>query len=222
MHQIIQYYDDIANSYDADRFGNSYGRFIDAQEKKILDRLRTDREETILDLACGSGRLLQYATIGLDASTEMLKLAKAKFPEKEIIQAEADAIPLDAVSVDTVISFHFFMHLDRSGIEKILTEVHRVLKDGGRFVFDIPSGKRRKLLGYSSNTWHGAYSSSLGEITEMSREIFTVKSSYGLLMLPIHRFPRGMRKFCTWLDYYLANSFLKEYSSYLIIELEKK
>lgn len=222
MHQIIQYYDDIATSYDADRFGNSYGRFVDAQERKILNRLLIGKDETILDLACGSGRLLNYATIGLDASAEMLKLAKAKFPEKETLHAEANAIPLDTASMDTVISFHFFMHLDRPGIEKILTEVHRILKAGGRFIFDIPSGRRRKLLGYSGNSWHGAYSSSLEEIAEMGHDIFTVKRSYGILMLPIHRLPRGVRKFCTWLDYYLANSFLKEYSSYLIIELKKK
>jgi ubiquinone/menaquinone biosynthesis C-methylase UbiE len=222
MQQIIQYYDDIATSYDADRFGNSYGRFIDTQEKRILDHLLTGCEEPILDLACGSGRLLKYATIGVDASAEMLKLAKAKYPEKQLLQAEANAMPLDPASVDTVISFHFFMHLDRPDIENILTEVHRVLKNGGRFIFDIPSGKRRKLLGYSTNSWHGAYSANLEEISEMSHEIFTIKRSYGILMLPIHRLPRGVRKFFSWFDYYLANSFLKAYSSYLIIELQKK
>lgn len=222
MHQIVQYYDDIATRYDADRFGNSYGRFIDAQEKRILDKLISVKEERVLDLACGSGRLLAYATYGLDASTEMLRLAKEKFPEKVFLHAEANAIPLDASYVDTVISFHFFMHLDRPAIEKIVTEVHRVVKDGGRFIFDIPSAKRRKLLGYTGNSWHGAYSSDLKEIAEIGRDIFTIKRSYGVLMLPIHRLPVGIRKYFKWLDYHLANSFLKKYSSYLIIELVKK
>ncbi len=222
MHQIIQYYDDIATSYDADRFSNSYGRFIDAQEKRILDHLLSGKEETVLDLACGSGRLLKYATIGLDASAEMLKQAKDRFPDKVLLHAKADAIPLDAASVDTVISFHFFMHLDRPGIENILMEVHRVLKVGGRFVFDIPSANRRKLLGYKANTWHGAHSSSLEEMGAISRDVFTMKRSYGILMLPIHRLPHGVRKYFNWLDYLLANSFLKKYSSYLIIELVKK
>jgi hypothetical protein len=31
---IIDYYDALAPRYDADRFGNSYGRFLDAQERQ--------------------------------------------------------------------------------------------------------------------------------------------------------------------------------------------
>jgi SAM-dependent methyltransferase len=222
MRDIIQYYDEIAPCYDTDRFGNAYGRFIDAQERRVLDRLLNGKEESVLDLACGSGRLLKYATIGLDASAEMIKLAKEKFPDKTLLHAEAHAIPLGDASVDTVISFHFFMHLDRPAIENILKEVHRVLRDGGRFIFDIPSAHRRNLLGYKANTWHGAHSSSLEEMAAISRNMFTMKRSYGLLMLPIHRLPHGVRKYFNWLDYLLANSFLKKYSSYLIIELVKK
>ena len=82
MNQIVEYYDEIAPSYDEDRFNNTYGRFIDTQERKILEQLLSDQELIIMDLACGSGRLLRYAGIGLDASTEMLQLAKNKFPEK--------------------------------------------------------------------------------------------------------------------------------------------
>lgn len=222
MNQVIQYYDKIATSYDADRFGNSYGRFIDAQERKVLNHLLADRQEIVLDLACGSGRLLSYANIGLDASAEMLKLASEKFPGKPTLHAEADAIPLGAASLDTVISFHFFMHLDHAGVAKIVSEVHRVLKDEGRLIFDIPSGKRRKLLGYTTDTWHGAHSATLEDITQMVQDKFVVKSSYGLLLLPVHRIPKRIRRFCIWLDYLLANSFLKEYSSYLILELRKK
>ncbi len=222
MNQVIQYYDKIATCYDADRFGNSYGRFVDAQERKVLHHLLADRNEFVLDLACGSGRLLSYAGIGLDASAEMLKLANEKFPGKLTLHAEADAIPLDTASVDTVISFHFFMHLNRQEIEKIIADVHRVLKDGGRLIFDLPSGKRRKLLGYSPNTWHGAYSATLEEMNEMVHDNFILKSTHGLLLLPLHRIPKRLRKFFLWLDYHMANSFLKEYSSYLIIELRKK
>jgi len=222
MNQVIQYYDKIAASYDVGRFGNSYGQFIDTQERKVLNHLAVGQNEFVLDLACGSGRLLAYADMGLDASTEMLKLANEKFPGKPTLHADADAIPLSSASLDAVISFHFFMHLDRPRIEKILCEIHRVLKGGGRFIFDIPSGRRRKLLGYSANTWHGAYSATLEEMNEMVHDKFILKSTHGLLLLPLHRSPKRLRKFFLWLDYHSANSFLKEYSSYLIIELRKK
>jgi hypothetical protein len=34
MDRIVDYYDGLAKSYDSDRFGNSYGRFIDRQERQ--------------------------------------------------------------------------------------------------------------------------------------------------------------------------------------------
>jgi hypothetical protein len=33
---MIQYYDRLAPTYDAGRFGNSYGKFLDAQERATL------------------------------------------------------------------------------------------------------------------------------------------------------------------------------------------
>ena len=222
MDPVIEYYNKIAAHYDDDRFNNSYGRFIDTQEKKILDQLLPDQDLTILDLACGSGRLLKYAKIGLDASSEMLELAKQKFPEKVLIQAEADKMPLASNSIDIVFSFHFFMHFDRAAIDNILKEAHRVLNTNGRMIFDIPSEKRRKLKGYTGHSWHGNYSAHVHEIVEMTQTLFTLNRTFGLLFLPIHRIPKPIRKYCVWLDYFMANSFLKVYSSYLIIELRKK
>jgi len=35
---IHDYYEELASDYDVDRFANSYGRYLDGQERKILDR----------------------------------------------------------------------------------------------------------------------------------------------------------------------------------------
>jgi ubiquinone/menaquinone biosynthesis C-methylase UbiE len=220
MSEIVNYYNDLASTYDQDRFDNSYGRFIDYQERRILDKLLTDKKEQILDLACGTGRLLNYASIGVDASPEMIEIARKKFPEKKFFQGEADRIILENNSIDTIISFHFFMHLDQKKMNLILEESHRILKNNGRIIFDIPSRKRRNLLGFKKEDWHGAYSLDLDAIKENST--FKIKRTFGLLFFPIHRFPKFCRKFLIKFDTFLANSFLKEYSSYLIIELEKR
>lgn len=216
---IINYYDDLARNYDADRFGNSYGKFIDTCERKIVERLLTAKDETVLDLACGSGRLVNFATIGIDASAGMLAVAKEKFSTKEFYQADAQDLPLEASSVDTILIFHFFMHLEKKKIDQILSECHRVLKNHGRIIFDIPSQKRRRLLGYKSEGWHGNTSFSLKEIQCFPN--FSLKHSFGLIFLPIHRFPKFTRPFLNKIDTLLANSFMKEYSSYLIVELVK-
>lgn len=220
MNEIVHYYNDLAKTYDQDRFDNSYGKFIDSQERKILNKLLINQDEQILDLACGTGRLLNYASIGVDASAEMIAVAKRKFPEKTFLQNEADTINLAENSVDTIISFHFFMHLDQNKINQVLAESNRILKKNGRIIFDIPSRKRRNLLGYKKADWHGASSLNISDLK--ANPDFVVKKTYGLLFFPIHRFPVFCRKFFVKLDSFLANSFLKEYSSYLIIVLEKK
>ena len=145
MNQIVDYYEKLAEKYDSDRFENTYGKFIDSQERRILDRLLADKKEIVLDLACGSGRFMNYASIGIDASQEMLKIANEKYPEKSFYQSDAELIPLLDSSIDSIITFHFFMHLDKEKVQKILAECQRVLKPNGRIIFDIPSAKMRRL-----------------------------------------------------------------------------
>ena len=76
--KIIEYYNQLASEYDENRFGNSYGQFIDFQERRILNKIFKNQSGKILDLACGSGRLTNFATSGADASEEMLKIAQKK------------------------------------------------------------------------------------------------------------------------------------------------
>ena len=62
MNPIQDYYDKIAHKYDADRFGNSYGRYIDALEREILTTwLHGVKPENVLDIGCGTGRFLDFA-----------------------------------------------------------------------------------------------------------------------------------------------------------------
>lgn len=174
-----------------------------------------------LDLACGSGRFLNYADWGIDASLEMIQVAQSKFPSKTIIHAEAEKTSLLDHSVQNIITFHFFMHLNKEKIKNILKECDRILEQNGRVIFDIPSTKRRNLLGFKRKNWHGGFSLTLKEINNLHSN-FKINRTFGILFFPIHRFPTTFRNACSSLDYKISNSFLKEYSSYLIVELVKK
>lgn len=219
--EIKNYYNELASSYDQDRFDNTYGQFIDKQERKILEKLLSKRENlTIVDLACGSGRFLNFATIGIDTSEKMIEVARQKFSDKQLFVADGENLPLEDNSVDVIFSFHLFMHLNDEKIAGILTECKRVLKENGSIIFDIPSKKRRNLLNKKREGWHGSYSLNLKEIKSFNN--FKIKRSFGILMFPIHRFPSSVRPALTKFDSLLSNSFLKEYSSYLIIEMNKK
>lgn len=74
---ITTYYNQLAQNYDSDRFGNIYGQFLHAQERALLTRwLALLKTGSVLDLGCGTGRFLDLATHGPDASTGMLEVAR--------------------------------------------------------------------------------------------------------------------------------------------------
>lgn len=219
--RVVDYYDRIAADYDHDRFGNSYGQFIDTQERRVLDGLKIE-VEGCLDLPCGTGRLTNYAAMGGDASEGMLKVARAHYPEKKFLLMDAMQTGLVDASVETVLSFHFLMHLDEETIMKVMKEVHRILKPGGRWICDIPSQCRRKLTARQSELWHGNTSMSVQNVHDRTVGLFEVKSVHGVMLMPVHRFPKGLRRPLCGLDYALANvAALREWSSYLIFELKK-
>jgi ubiquinone/menaquinone biosynthesis C-methylase UbiE len=220
MDEIIDYYNKLAESYDENRFGNSYGRFIDKQERIILTRF-IDKNKVVVDLACGTGRLLDFATIGIDASKEMLEVSQKKFFDKTLLLSDAQSLPLEDNSVDTLFSFHFFMHLSEGKMKRILNECNRVLKKNGQLIFDIPSKKRRNLFQHKVENWHGAQSFTKAEVKSLHLD-FVYKKMAGIVFLPIHRFPKFSRNFFTKLDLLVGNIFFKEYASYLIVVLEKK
>ena len=234
--EVVDYYDSIAANYDDSRFGNSYGHFIDAEERRVLNQLiDVEAEELRLDMACGTGRLTNYATHGLDASAEMMKLAIDRHPSVSFTQASACETGFPDNHFDVVYTFHLLMHLDKQTVKEVFNEVYRILKPGGRFIMDIPSEKRRRLFHHKQTSWHGGTQMSLEEIRRMTKDIkaghknadgeighFTLNRSFGILMLPLHRLPTSIRKPLLRLDYSMANGWMKEYSSYLICELVKE
>jgi len=68
--EIIKYYDALADTYDTDRFSNSYGDYIHHQELRVLHKyLSKDAIAKNLDVACGTGRFLDFADYGMDISS---------------------------------------------------------------------------------------------------------------------------------------------------------
>lgn len=221
--KVVDYYDTIADKYDESRFDNSYGQFIDYQERRILDQLiKLPVDAKCLEMACGTGRLTCYATHALDASREMMKHAMERHPDVDFCQASADQTGFDNETFHTIYSFHLMMHLEPALIKDIIAEAHRILKPGGKFIFDIPSRQRRQLLHHKQESWHGGTHLSKEEVLQMSSELFDMGRTRGIMMMPVHKLPAGLRKSMRALDFALANSPLKQYSSYIVYELIKR
>ena len=103
--------------------------------------------QDVLDLGCGSGSntallALRGATVwALDLSPELIELARARLAENGIagdvrfVVSSAHAIDLPDRSIDVVFGIAVLHHLD---LAQASAEVHRVLKPGGRAIFQEP------------------------------------------------------------------------------------
>lgn len=97
----------------------------------------------VLEIGIGSGLNLGHygeavtSVVGLDTSRRLLSMARAAARATrhtvELIEASAEAIPLDDRSVDTAVTTWSLCSIPDAG--RALAEVRRVLKPGGRVLF---------------------------------------------------------------------------------------
>lgn len=108
---------------------------------------------SILDLACGSGRIsivlsrLNYAVTGLDYKQHLVEHARRCAGDQsgaEFVQGDMRALPFEE-KFDLVISFgHSFGYFDEDENSRVLREILKALKKGGRFLLDLAN--RESLL----------------------------------------------------------------------------
>lgn len=97
----------------------------------------------VLEIGIGSGLNLPFyepktkEVIGLDPSAKLLGMARRSMRPRafplDLIEASAEAIPLDDHSIDTVVTTWTFCSIP--DVKGALCEIRRVLKPGGRLLF---------------------------------------------------------------------------------------
>lgn len=127
--QVIAFFDNMAPDWDSNQQRNE--KAIDY----ILSVGGADRGKHILDIACGTGILfLDYiargaAVTGVDISSEMVKEAKSKFPQINVICADAESYSFED-KFDAVMIYNAFPHFINP--EKLFENMSAALKDKGR------------------------------------------------------------------------------------------
>lgn len=218
---IHQYYNNLAKTYDENRFENSYGKYIDRQERYFLNSFfRHQNYTNVLDLGCGTGRFLNFATHGVDFSQEMLNIAQAKFPQKKLKIGDISSIPFEE-KFDCIFSFHVIMHQTKDDTLKFLEECANTLNRNGVLIFDYPTKTRRKVIS-THEDWHANNTFTEFEIFELTKSNWNIIQQTGILFFPIHRFPKRIRNLFLGLDTFLCKTFFRKWASYHIIFLEKK
>lgn len=136
-----------------------------ALEAAILDAL-PPRVETLLDIGTGTGRLLELAApraahaLGVDASREMLALARARLSERGLAEraavrlADMYRLPIADASQDAV-TMQMVLHYAEDPAAA-LAEAARVLRPGGLLVLaDLAPHGRAELLDRLAHRWPG-------------------------------------------------------------------
>jgi len=107
---------------------------------------RDQRQVTLVDVACGTGRFLRQVRLaypamrlkGVDLSRPYLDETRRQFHGlrgAELIEAPAERMPLDSASADIVTSIFLFHELPPEVRRAVTAEIARVLKPGGLLVF---------------------------------------------------------------------------------------
>jgi SAM-dependent methyltransferase len=161
------------------------------------------------------------ATEGLDASPEMLAVARRRHPDRALHLGPAWRLPHADASLDAIFSLHLMMHLPPAEREAILAEGARVLRQGGLFIFDIPSAERRRWVGPRAQGWHGGSAMTVAQLRTACPQLH-LRERRGLLALPLHRIPEALRPSIAPVEALLGASPLSPWCSYHLACLERR
>lgn len=138
---IISFFDEFAPTWDNANERN------DAVITKILDNSGIFEGTRVLDVACGTGVLFpdyisrKAVVTGIDISAEMVKVAKEKFPQIDVICGDAESFSTDE-KFDVIMIYNAFPHFPSP--EKLIESLAKLLKNSGRI--SIAHGASREEI----------------------------------------------------------------------------
>lgn len=137
-------------------------------------RVKIPPRGVVIDVGCGKGYMVEFFTklgllaIGLDLSEEMLKEAKER--GLEVVLGDASYLPFRSSIAHIVTCFEVLEHVMEP--QKVLSEIHRILKDGGVLIATIPlrhpvnmivdllRGEKTHLTMLTAKEWLNVFSNS--------------------------------------------------------------
>ena len=137
-------------NWDADKYTADFS-FVHQYGNSVTELLGVDKGGRILDLGCGNGTLTKtlqnkgYLVIGMDASRELLDIAKKNYPDIEFIHGDATDFTLKE-PVEGVFSNAVFHWIDKDRQQDMMKCVYDALKEKGEFVFEFGGHGNNQLI----------------------------------------------------------------------------
>lgn len=124
--------------WNAERYAKN-ARFVADLGQVVLDLLKPQRGERILDLGCGDGALTEKVVaaganvIGVDASEDMVKAARQRRIDARVMDGSALKFRDEFDGAFSNAAMHWMKH----DPDAVIAGVHRALKPGGRFAAEL-------------------------------------------------------------------------------------
>lgn len=125
------------------RLEQFWGKVDYKHVKAILEHVKGNR---ILDIGCGYGTTTNYANkqgfdcTGIDYDEKAIDFCRKRFPEGKYLTANAEALPFEDNSFDTIILRDSLHHLYcEADFNKVKRELNRVLTGESRIIFFDPN-----------------------------------------------------------------------------------
>ena len=142
---VIEFFDRCAPSWDAEMIKN------DAIINRILDNAEVGAGMDILDVACGTGVMFEYylqrgaaSVTGIDISSEMAKIATAKFAAESRVQVICGDVEEYAFGrkFDRIVVYNAFPHFPYP--KRLIKILSKLLKEDGRLT--VAHGMSREAI----------------------------------------------------------------------------
>jgi ubiquinone/menaquinone biosynthesis C-methylase UbiE len=162
----------------------------------IENLLKSNKVKTVLDFTCGTGSQVfflakhDYQCTGVDFSPALLKMAREKSSQEKVdIQwIDGDMRTLQVGQFDAVITiFNAIGHLTHTDFAVSLKNIHKNLKEGGIYVFDILNAAVMNESTVANLSYHVHKKVSDAQIYSAQCSTFDPKSnrltSYNMVMI---------------------------------------
>lgn len=169
-----EYYDSHSEEY----FRTTYKADLQPIWQKLAERL-APTSASILDLGCGSGRDLRYfsqlgfQTVGVDYSPNLVKLARA-FSGQRVVLGDFASLPFENNTFDAAWAIGSLVHVSRTSLPFVLSEIHRVLKENAYLLTSVKEGAGEEVdacgrynVFHSAEEWANAHLSTGYEVLDV-------------------------------------------------------
>lgn len=136
--KTISTYDSVAYEYD---------KLYSEQSCHMKDLLKyIEKESAILDLGCGAGNNAIYLSnlghkvTGIDASDNMINIAKNKKSNAKFIKGDVSRLNFDDNSFNCIILSYVLCHLTNKQVADCLSQLNHILREKGILFIELFTG----------------------------------------------------------------------------------